>query len=90
MAQRWGIKVDFMPGDWRNGVDPDAVEAVLAEDRANALKAVMVVHNETSTGVLSRISAIRKAIDGANHAALLMVDDFLPRLCRFPATRARR
>jgi alanine-glyoxylate transaminase/serine-glyoxylate transaminase/serine-pyruvate transaminase len=74
MAQRWGIKVDFMPGDWRNGVDPDAVEAVLAEDRANAIKAVMVVHNETSTGVLSRISAIRKAIDGANHAALLMVD----------------
>lgn len=74
MAARWGIAVDFVPGDWRRGVDPAIVEATLAEDRAHAIKAVMVVHNETSTGVTSRIAEVREAIDRANHPALLLVD----------------
>ncbi|MGQ4273864.1 pyridoxal-phosphate-dependent aminotransferase family protein [Terrihabitans sp. B22-R8] len=74
MAGRLGIEVDFMPGDWRRGVDPAAVEAKLSEDREHKIKAVMVVHNETSTGVTSRIALIRKAIDAANHPALLLVD----------------
>ncbi|MDF9863404.1 aspartate aminotransferase-like enzyme [Methylorubrum pseudosasae] len=67
MAARWGIEVEFVPGDWRHGVDPALVEAKLAEDRSHSFKAVMVVHNETSTGVTSRIPAIRKAIDAAGH-----------------------
>lgn len=74
MAARWGIEVEFVPGDWRHGVDPALVEAKLAEDRGHTFKAVMVVHNETSTGVTSRIPAIRKAIDAAGHPALLLVD----------------
>ena len=74
MAGRWGIEVDFIPGDWRHGVDPAVIEAKLAEDRARAIKAVMVVHNETSTGVTSRIADVRKAIDAAGHPALLLVD----------------
>lgn len=74
MAARWGIEVEFVPGDWRRGVDPALVEARLAEDRGHSFKAVMVVHNETSTGVTSRIPAIRKAIDAAGHPALLLVD----------------
>jgi len=74
MAARWGVDVDFIPGDWRHGVDPAAIEAKLVEDRARAIKAVMVVHNETSTGVLSRIPEIRRAIDRADHPALLLVD----------------
>lgn len=74
MAARWGIEVEFVPGDWRRGVDPEIVEATLAEDRARDIKAVMVVHNETSTGVTSRVAEIRRAIDRANHPALLLVD----------------
>ncbi|GGF68070.1 serine--glyoxylate aminotransferase [Azorhizobium oxalatiphilum] len=74
MAARLGIEVDFIGGDWRHGADPAALEARLAEDNAHAIKAVMVVHNETSTGVTSRIPEIRKAIDAAAHPALLMVD----------------
>jgi alanine-glyoxylate transaminase / serine-glyoxylate transaminase / serine-pyruvate transaminase len=74
MAGRWGIEVDFIPGDWRHGVDPAVIEAKLAEDRARAIKAVMVVHNETSTGVTSRIADVRNAIDAAGHPALLLVD----------------
>jgi len=74
MAARWGIEVDLIPGDWRHGADPAAIEARLAEDRSHAIKAVMVVHNETSTGVTSRIGDIRKAIDRARHPALLLVD----------------
>ena len=68
------FEVDFVAGDWRHGVDPAVVEARLAEDRGHAIKAVMVVHNETSTGVTSRIGAIRQAIDAAGHPALFMVD----------------
>lgn len=74
MAARWGITVEFVPGDWRHGADPAIVEARLAEDRAHAIKAVMVVHNETSTGVTSRIAQVRHAIDAAHHPALLLVD----------------
>ena len=74
MAARWGIEVDFMPGDWRHGADPAAIEARLAQDTSHAIKAVMVVHNETSTGVTSRVGAIRAAMDKVGHPALLLVD----------------
>jgi alanine-glyoxylate transaminase/serine-glyoxylate transaminase/serine-pyruvate transaminase len=74
LAARWGITVDFLPGDWRHGVDAAAIEAKLAEDKAHAIAAVMVVHNETSTGCLSDIAAVRKAMDAVKHPALLMVD----------------
>jgi alanine-glyoxylate transaminase / serine-glyoxylate transaminase / serine-pyruvate transaminase len=63
-----------VPTDWRRGVDPAAVEAKLKDDKSHSIKAVCVVHNETSTGVTSRIGAIRKAIDAAGHPALYMVD----------------
>jgi alanine-glyoxylate transaminase/serine-glyoxylate transaminase/serine-pyruvate transaminase len=74
MAARWGIDVDFMPGDWRHGADPAAIEARLSADAAHDIKAVMVVHNETLTGVTSRIAEIRKAMDRVGHPALLLVD----------------
>src|SRR2546422_9678721 len=74
MATKLGLSVDLVPTDWRRGVDPVAVEARLKEDREQRIKAVCVVHNETSTGVASRIGAIRKAIDAARHPALYMVD----------------
>jgi len=74
LALRLGVEVDFVAGDWRRGVDPSIVEQRLAQDRAHRLKAVCVVHNETSTGVASRIGEIRAAIDRAGHPALLMVD----------------
>ncbi|MFO1184784.1 MAG: aminotransferase class V-fold PLP-dependent enzyme [Bauldia sp.] len=74
LAGRWGIKVETLTTDWRRGVDPAAVEAKLAADTERTIKAVMVVHNETSTGVASRIAEVRKALDRADHPALLMVD----------------
>ena len=74
MAARMGLEVEFVPGDWRHGVDPADVESRLRADGAGAIKAVMVVHNETSTGVTSRIAEIRAAIDRAGHGALFMVD----------------
>jgi alanine-glyoxylate transaminase/serine-glyoxylate transaminase/serine-pyruvate transaminase len=74
MATRLGLRAEFVPGDWRHGVDPAVVEAKLAEDRAREIKAVCVVHNETSTGVTSRVGEIRKAIDRAGHSALFLVD----------------
>jgi len=74
VAVRFGLVVDFVPGDWRSGVDPKVVEERLAADSGHAIKAVAVVHNETSTGVASRIPEIRKAIDAARHPALFMVD----------------
>ena len=74
MAARWGVQVEFMPGDWRHGVDVAAVGARLAEDKARKIKAVMAVHNETSTGVTSNIADLRKAMDAAGHPALLLVD----------------
>jgi len=74
VALRLGLEVEFVPGDWRHGVDPAVVEAKLAEDRGRAIKALAIVHNETSTGVASRMAEIRKAIDRVGHPALFMVD----------------
>jgi alanine-glyoxylate transaminase/serine-glyoxylate transaminase/serine-pyruvate transaminase len=74
MAVRLGLQADFVPGDWRHGVDPDGVEAKLAEDRSHAIKAVAIVHNETSTGVTSQVAEVRRRMDTVSHPALLMVD----------------
>jgi alanine-glyoxylate transaminase/serine-glyoxylate transaminase/serine-pyruvate transaminase len=74
MAGRLGLEADLVPGDWRHGVDPAQVHERLAADRGHSIKAVLVVHNETSTGVASRIPEIRAAIDSAGHPALLLVD----------------
>jgi alanine-glyoxylate transaminase/serine-glyoxylate transaminase/serine-pyruvate transaminase len=74
VALRFGLAVDFVPTDWRHGVDPAIVEAKLAADTSRRIKAVAVVHNETSTGVTSRISDIRSAMDRTGHPALLLVD----------------
>jgi len=74
MAAKLGLEVEFLPGDWRHGADPEAIGKRLRADRDKQLKAVCVVHNETSTGVASRIADLRKAIDAAKHPALFMVD----------------
>ena len=74
MADKLKLDVEFVPGDWRHGASPEEIEARLSKDKDHSFKAVMVVHNETSTGVTSRIAEIRKAIDAAKHPALLMVD----------------
>jgi alanine-glyoxylate transaminase / serine-glyoxylate transaminase / serine-pyruvate transaminase len=74
VALKLGLEVDFVPGDWRHGVDPAVVEKKLAADGDRKIKAVAVVHNETSTGAASRVHDVRKAIDRVNHPALLMVD----------------
>ena len=74
MAKRLGIVPQFIEGDWRRAADPAAIEARLAEDKSHSIKAVCVVHNETSTGATSRIGEVRKAIDRAGHPALFMVD----------------
>ena len=74
MATRIGLQVDFVAGDWRHGADPAVVFDKLADDPNHTIKAVCVVHNETSTGVVSRIAEIRRQIDAARHPALLLVD----------------
>lgn len=74
VARRLGLEVEFVPGDWRHGVDPEVVGWRLSGDRRHEIKAVAVVHNETSTGCTSRIAEIREAIDGAGHPALFLVD----------------
>jgi alanine-glyoxylate transaminase/serine-glyoxylate transaminase/serine-pyruvate transaminase len=74
MAERLGVQPEFLPGDWRHGADPAEIEARLTDDRGHAIKAVCVVHNETSTGAVSRIEEIRQAIDRVGHPALFMVD----------------
>ncbi len=74
MAGRLGLDPEFIQSDWRSGVDPAEVEARLKDDKAHSIKAVCVVHNETSTGCTSRIDEVRRAIDAAGHTALLMVD----------------
>ncbi len=74
LAERLALEVDFLPGDWRRGADPAAIEARLADDARHRIKAVCIVHNETSTGVASRVSEVRRAIDRADHPALFMVD----------------
>lgn len=74
MARKLGLEVDFVPGDWRHGVDPQAVADMLRADAGHGIKAVLVVHNETSTGVTSRVAEVREAIDSTGHPALLLVD----------------
>ncbi len=74
MAQKLGLAPEFLSGDWRTGANPARIEQRLREDREHRIKAVCVVHNETSTGVTSRIGEVRKALDAAQHPALLMVD----------------
>ena len=74
LAERLGLRPEFLPGDWRHGANADAIHARLADDREHAIKAVCVVHNETSTGVVSDIPGVRRAIDRAGHPALFMVD----------------
>ena len=73
-AQRYRINVDFVPGDWRTGADPKIVEQKLLADKKHEIKAVLITHNETSTGIKSRVEEIRKAIDKTNHPTLFMVD----------------
>ena len=74
IAKKFKLQVDFVPGDWRTGVDSRIVEQKLKDDKEKKIKAIFVVHNETSTGVTSKISKIRKAIDDANHPSLFFVD----------------
>ncbi len=74
LAERLGLKPEVLPGDWRSGVDPQRIHERLSGDRSHRIKAVCVVHNETSTGVASNIVRVRRAIDDARHPALLMVD----------------
>ncbi len=74
MVKRFGLAADYVDTDWRHGADPAVIEAKLAEDKGHAIKAVLVVHNETSNGVLSRVAEIRQASDAARHPALLIVD----------------
>jgi alanine-glyoxylate transaminase/serine-glyoxylate transaminase/serine-pyruvate transaminase len=74
MADALGLVVDFVPGDWRHGVDPGQVAEKLEADTGHEIKAVCCVHNETSTGVASRINEVRQAMDAADHPALLLVD----------------
>ena len=74
MADRLGLRVEFIAGDWRHGADPAAIEECLSNDREHRIRAVGVVHNETSTGATSRIPEIRAAIDRARHPALFLVD----------------
>ena len=73
-ARRYKLNVDFVPGDWRTGADPKIVEKKLSEDKNHEIKAVLITHNETSTGIKSQVEEIRKAIDSTNHPALFMVD----------------
>jgi alanine-glyoxylate transaminase/serine-glyoxylate transaminase/serine-pyruvate transaminase len=74
LARRLGFEVEVVTGDWRGGVEPEAVESRLVADRDRRIRAVLVVHNETSTGVTTRLAPIRQAIDRAGHPALLLVD----------------
>jgi alanine-glyoxylate transaminase/serine-glyoxylate transaminase/serine-pyruvate transaminase len=74
VAVKMGLQADFLPGDWRHGADPVQIEAKLAEDRQHSIKAVAVVHSETSTGAATGIAEVRKAMDRAKHPALLLVD----------------
>ena len=74
VAQRLGLEVELVPGSWRRGVDPGEVRERLARDVDHRIKALLVVHNETSTGVTTRLADVRRAIDDARHPALLLVD----------------
>lgn len=74
LATRLGLDVEFIEGDWRHGADATQLAPLLDDDKAHAIKAVCVVHNDTSTGITSNVAAVRKALDDAGHPALLMVD----------------
>ena len=74
MAAKLGLEPEFIPGDWRHGADPEAIEKALRADSGKRIKAVCLVHNETSTGVASRVAEVRRAIDAAAHPALFMAD----------------
>ena len=74
LARRLGLEIDLIPGDWRRGAESAAIQERLAADKGHAIKAVCVVHNETSTGAVTRVPLVRKAIDDAKHPALLLVD----------------
>ena len=74
MAEKLGLKTEFIKTDWRVGADPDAIEARLKDDKQHEIKAVCVLHNETATGCLSPIAEVRKAIDRSGHPALFLVD----------------
>ena len=84
IAEKLQLKAEFIEGDWRGGADPDQIEARLAADKGHEIKAVCVVHNETSTGSVSPIAAVRKAMDAANHPALFSCTE------RKPASGSRR
>ncbi len=74
LAERMGLEVDWMEGDWRHGVNHEEVAKRLSDDREHRVRAVAVVHNETSGGIASDVAGVRKAIDDSGHSALLMVD----------------
>src|ERR1700709_2615115 len=74
IAEKFKLDIDFIPGDWRRGADLEQIEARLAADTRHRIKAVMIVHNETSTGCVTHPLEVRKAIDRAKHPALFMVD----------------
>ena len=74
MAESLGAEAEIVPGDWRRGIDADAVEAHLRADRAHRIKAVLAVQTDTATGITSDVPAVRRAMDAAAHPALLMVD----------------
>jgi alanine-glyoxylate transaminase/serine-glyoxylate transaminase/serine-pyruvate transaminase len=74
VAERLGLNVDYVPGTWRRGASPETLEQRLKDDTAREIKAVVVVHNETSTGVVSRIADLRRAMNRTGHPALLIVD----------------
>src|SRR6202023_1540772 len=74
IGDHFKLDVEFMPTDWRRGADVDQIEARLAADRAHKIKAVMVIHNETSTSCVTHPLDVRKALNRTNHPALLMVD----------------
>ena len=73
-AERLGVDVEYVPGTWRKGASPEVLEQRLRDDTARAFKAVVIVHNETSTGVVSRIADLRRAMNRSGHSALLIVD----------------
>ena len=81
MARQFGLDVEVMENDWRRGPDPGAIEARLAADKSHEIRAVFVVHNETSNGVAARLPEIRRALDAAAHPALFVVDTISSLAC---------
>ena len=74
MAESLGLVIEHLPGDWRHAIDPDAVEQHLREDREGRIRAVLMIHVDTATGIISDVAAVRRAIDNANHGTSFMVD----------------